>query len=88
MFYLILNIDRSDLRMFACFSYLGVPTVASSKKQMLKNKKKRTETGHFFAFFSCPVVGRDTFSPLAPIPGPEKNVAMPHPLLPFSWRSV
>ena len=64
MFYLILNIDRSDLRMFACFSYLGVPTVASSKKQMLKNKKKRTETGHFFAFFSCPVVGRDTFSPL------------------------
>ena len=75
-FYLILNIGKSDLQMFAwnvLQPCLGVPAVAS----FTKKNKSPTEAPDNFWPFRWPVVGGDTFSPLAPILGPEKKVAMP-----------
>ena len=70
----------SDIRYderFTDMSSLGVPAVASSRKQM-KTQKKTTKTLKSFLPFRGPVVGGDTFTRLiaSPFIGLRKKVAM------------
>ena len=79
MFHLIFNIGRSDLRMFAWNVYRHASWSTCSRlvqKQMEKNMFSLRKRLTIFWSFWLPVVGGDTFSPLAPILGPEKKVAM------------
>ena len=78
MFSIILNIGRSDLRMFAwnvIKTCLGAPSVASFRKKRKPRYVPPEPTDHFL-LFRWPLVGGDTFSALAPILGPEKKVVM------------
>ena len=89
-FHLVFKIGRSDLRMYAwnfLQTRLGVPGSRLVQKQNGEKKSFPTETPDQFRPCWWPVVGGDTFSPLAPIVGPEKKSG--HVTLFYcSWGSV
>ena len=89
-FHFIFNIERSDLRMFACFfsqTCLGVPAVTSFRKKTGKEVVP-AETPDYFWPFWWPVVGGDTYSPLAPILDPVKQKWPCHPLSMFVGENM
>ena len=76
MLYFMLNFGRSAIRMFA-WNVTDIPWSTCSRLCQKKMKSFfPTETPYHLWPFRWPVVGGDTFSPLAPILGPEKKVVM------------